>query len=161
MKYLFTNILDFITENRSELRPVENLDSFNHLRPRRYSVETGHRTVREFNGKDGRRYYIVNKIDSTLFQVHDADELDRQIGARKPLVTSTMVADAVFDNTPIDHFTGFKENISIKVEPGHRRNGIATFIISFAEEILGKPYRPSTVLTDDMKEFTKGGKFFQ
>ncbi len=148
---LNTTIREYLNENHS-LKPISNIKAFDILRPRGFDKAIGELVTREFLGKNGFRYYIVERNDT--FQVIDADDLDKQLETGKPILFKT-VGYAAFDNTNKDYFTGYKEAESIRVDKEHRRNGVATAITKFAEEYFNKPYKPTDLLSSDMEHFVK------
>lgn len=151
-RFIANIILESLKESDSTFKPISNIKAFNYLRPRKYSEEIGRELSKEFLGKNGKRYYISKDINSPNFRVFDADHLDNKLDGKS---TSTLspVGYATFDTTPKGFFTGYNENESIHVKQSDRRNGVATAIIDFAEDTLGKSYKPADLLSKDMKAF--------
>ena len=152
-KIIKNTIRKYLNEN-IQLKPISNIRTFNFLRPRKYSIDIGMSSIREFFGKNGFRYYIINEPNEDIFNVIDADDLDGQLEKNMPILPK-YIGRAVFNNNNKEYFTGYEESESIKVEKEHRRNGVATAIIKFAEEKYDKPYKPTNLLSKDMQGFVK------
>ncbi len=132
---------------------LESIDTivYNFLKNRRFSDEDNRKHMFKFTGKDGINYIIRKEINSDIFKVYDFDKLKNDIENGKNIYLKP-VATAVFDTTSPNFITGFKENESIFVDGGYRRNGIASAMLDFAEQFYGVPYKPSSLLSHNMQK---------
>ena len=159
----FNNFNNLKIENYKDdivFNDITHEKSFNYLKPRRLTLEDQKTFVKEFYSKKNRRYYIAYKGNSgeDAFFVYDADELDNLLDSNPRSILIDTVGGAVFDTSKkhkTGYFTGFTFNNSIDVKEKYKREGIATAITKFAEYFLNAKYRPSNVLSDEMKGFTK------
>lgn len=158
MNHIHTQLMDFLKESLTQFSPLNNPDTLRYLANRKYSQEESGKHLREFKGKNGKRYYISQDIGKPIFQVYDADLLDKAVNSSKVANPNLRIARAIFNDTGETYITGFEHSISISVDDEHKRNGVASAIIDFAEERTGKKYRHSSVITKDMEEFVRSRK---
>lgn len=126
------------------LNPVSE-EVYNIFRYRNYSETDNKDYMREFIGKDGNLYLVQKDFNRDKFVTYDVNNTIKN-GYKKT------VAIAFFD-VQKDFFSGHLHNDSINVEPEYRRKGIASAMTDFAEEIYKIPYKPSRLLSDEMKGF--------
>lgn len=143
MKHIHTRILEYLSSQNTAFSPISDKKPFDYIRDRRYSPEIGQEHTREFTGKNGKRYYISQEVGNPIFHVYDADLLDSTVNVKNLPDENPRIARAIFDDSKGEHITGIRDTISINVEKEHRRNGVASAIIDFAEERTGKKYGKS------------------
>lgn len=148
--------ITFNVKPRPTISPVENKKAVNQLVPGNYKSDVKSQVSGEFKGKNGQRYYISKDLGSDFFRVYNADIYDNWLSGKADYI-DTDVASAWFNTDAFykkdKFFTGATFSESIQVKPEHRRNGVATAIIDFAKSIYKVPYRPSSVLSADMRQF--------
>jgi GNAT superfamily N-acetyltransferase len=148
------------------MQPFSQIDNklvFAFLSGRKYSMSINIKHTAQFTGKDDRLYYINKKVGNDHFNVFDANVLLTGL-ASGHYSGKAKIASAVFDTASIfseNTFTGYEFNNSILVDPGHRRKGIATALTLFAENYYQARYKPSGVLSEEMKGFAEyySGKY--
>ena len=150
------NKLKLVTQKQIDILPISNKKSFNFLKQKQFGDDFANKALGEFSDKDGNRYYIRKKANQDIFEVFDANDLDNQVENGGAILPKN-VAIAAFDTSKAlgdnGYFSGFKESESIKVSPEYRRKGIATAITKFAEKTYNKPYRPTDLVSSEMKGF--------
>lgn len=128
---------------------------FDIIKNRNFSDADNKEAMAVFRGKGNEGYLIKKEINSAIFKVYALKELKKR-GPSGILYELTEAGVAVFDvNYNEKHITGYSSNESIKVVQEHRRRGVATAIIDFAENYYGMPYKPSKVLSTDMSALVK------
>ena len=134
---------------------IDNKLAFAFLSSRKYDVAVNIKHTAQFTGKDNRLYYINKRVGNDHFNVFDANVMLADLGTGH-YSGKAKIASAVFDITSLyseNTFSGYEFNNSILVDPGYRRKGIATALTLFAEHYYQAQYKPSGVLSEEMKGF--------
>ncbi len=132
------------TVNKIKLNPISD-EIYNLFKSRNYSDDINKSHLREFIGKDNKTYVISKDINRDCFKVYDVEDV--LTNHRKKYIAISNFA--IYN----DFFSGYEFNDSIEVLPEYRRKGIASAMTDFAEEFYNMPYKPSRLLSDEMKGF--------
>lgn len=153
-RFIAVTMGEYLNESIKTKFSVVPTDIFNMMRYRRYSDADNMDMMAMFSDKNNKEFIIIKVINRDAFEVYDIRDVRDAIvnGTRKP----SRIAVAHFDiNRSEKYFTGYTSNESITVDPKYRRLGIGTAIIDFAEDHYEMDYKPSSVLSTDMKSFVK------